>query len=185
MTMALPVHYEPIAASAAIGSPFFAVPPLAHRGSAHPRLRRSRSNGQPSRTRPRHRCRLGAAHRRRTLASQQRMRLRFRPRSPACGRAARRRRALHRSAHRPRVLPLVPVMMSMATAHRRVRPPPRAAHPADGLHVPCERSAPAPSPMTTSATTPRRTSAPPRLNGSPSPSPTLVTIMAIGTLHRS
>ena len=27
MTMAPPVHYEPIAASAAIGSPFFAVPP--------------------------------------------------------------------------------------------------------------------------------------------------------------
>ena len=27
MTMALPVDYEPIAASAAIGSPFFAVPP--------------------------------------------------------------------------------------------------------------------------------------------------------------
>jgi len=41
------------------------------RGSAHPRLRWSRSNRRPSPPQPRHRIRPGAAHRRRTLVLQQ------------------------------------------------------------------------------------------------------------------
>ena len=92
------------------------------------RWRRSRSNRRVlSPPRLRHRVCRGAAHHRRTLASQQRMRLRFRPRSPACGRAARRRRALHRPAPRPRALPLVPVTMIAAMKMARMQPASTAA----------------------------------------------------------
>jgi len=72
------------------------VPPNAHRGSAHPRLRRSRSNRRPYPPRPRPRVRPGAAHRRRTLASQHRDR-------PLCrwGRPSRRRLAPRSSAISP------------------------------------------------------------------------------------
>ena len=145
MTMALPVHDEPIAASAAIGSPFFAVP---HSRIAARRIRacaaRARTANPPGRG-------LGIAAVTVLRAVDGRsprnrvVRPRLRPRSLTRG------RALHRPAPRPCALPPVPMMMSMAT----------------------------------SATTPRWTSVPPRLNGPASPSPTLVTIMATGTLRRS
>ena len=71
MTATLPVHCEPVVASAMIGSSFSTCP-LTHRGSAHSRPRRSRSNHRSLlrqlHQQPRRRDRLGAAHRQRPLA---------------------------------------------------------------------------------------------------------------------
>ena len=101
------------------------------------------------------------------------------PRAPTRDRAARRpRRALHLRAHRPIPLPKTIMTMMMATAHRRLRPlPPCSNSPArDELHASCARSASAPSPMATSATTPCRSSVQPCLHDPASPRPTGTTI---------
>ena len=137
----------------------------------------------------RHRVCLGAAHRRRTLASQQRVSAlpsaktcpssSFTPPSPSAARAR---------ASTPK-LPLVPITVTiaitMAMVRRRVRPPTSCGSlvPQDDLHALCACSASAPSPMASSATTPRRTSVPSRLNGASSP-PTTIVIASLCTSTR-